>query len=111
MTQSASPTVPRRNPTLFGGNRLKFGWFGTNCSCGRVATKVPNRWDDSWESNLKLARIADEAGIECMMPIGRWRGYGGETDSQGATFETIVWVCGLLAQTRHLRSSGPSTRR
>jgi hypothetical protein len=25
-----------------------------------------------WESNLRLTRMADEFGIECMVPIGRW---------------------------------------
>ena len=72
--------MANRNPTIFGGNRFKFGLFGTNCSCGRVATKIAERWDGSWESNLRLARMADEFGIDCMVPIGRWKGYGGETD-------------------------------
>ncbi|MEW6470701.1 MAG: NAD(P)H-dependent oxidoreductase [Actinomycetota bacterium] len=29
----------------------------------------PERWDASWEGNLKLARLADEARIEFMLPI------------------------------------------
>src|SRR5207248_2284900 len=38
--------------------------------------------------------------------IGRWKGYGGDTDYQGATFETVTWACGLLAQTRRLTVFG-----
>jgi len=98
--------VPRRNPTILEGNRFKIGLFGTNCSCGRVATKVAQRWDGSWESNLKLAQMADEVGIECIVPIGRWKGYGEETNFQGSTFETIIWACGLLAHTRNLTVFG-----
>ena len=29
-----------RNPTMFGGNRLKLAVFGSNCSSGRAATTV-----------------------------------------------------------------------
>src|SRR5215471_5443493 len=42
--------------------------------------------------------MADRAGIEFMLPIGRWKGYGGDTDYQGATWETVTWACGLLAK-------------
>jgi alkanesulfonate monooxygenase SsuD/methylene tetrahydromethanopterin reductase-like flavin-dependent oxidoreductase (luciferase family) len=37
-----------------------------------------------------------------MLPIGRWKGYGGDTDYQGETFETVTWATGLLAATRDI---------
>ena len=83
-------------------NRLKLGLFGANCSSGRAVTMVPERWSGSWPDCVKLAEIADRAGIEFMLPIGRWKGYGGETDYQGATWETVAWACGLLAKTKRL---------
>jgi alkanesulfonate monooxygenase SsuD/methylene tetrahydromethanopterin reductase-like flavin-dependent oxidoreductase (luciferase family) len=86
----------------FSPNKLKLGLFGSNCSSGRAATKVPERWGASWEDNLALAQMADEAGIDLMLPIGRWRGYGGATNFEGYTWETITWACGLLAQTKRL---------
>ena len=46
--------------------------------------------------------MADAAGIDFMLPIGRWKGYRGETDHQGSTLESITWACGLLARTRHM---------
>ena len=46
--------------------------------------------------------MADRTGIEFMLPIGRWKGYGGATDYQGATLETVTWACGLLAKTERL---------
>ncbi len=91
---------------LDGGNTLKLGLFGANCSSGRNVTKVPERWSGTWADNLKLARMADAAGIDFMLPIGRWKGYGGETDYQGATLETITWACGLLAATKRLTVFG-----
>jgi dimethylsulfone monooxygenase len=83
-------------------NKLKLGLFGANCSSGRAVTLVPERWSGSWPDCVRLAQMADEAGIEFMLPIGRWKGYGGDTDYQGATFETVTWACGLLAKTRRL---------
>ena len=87
-------------------NRLKLGLFGANCSSGRAVTKVPERWSGSWPDCLRLAQMADQAGIEFMLPIGRWKGYGGDTDYQGGTFETVTWAAGLLAATRHLTVFG-----
>src|SRR5437870_10126604 len=87
-------------------NRLKIGLFGANCSSGRAVTMVPERWSGNWPDCLKLAQMADAAGIEFMLPIGRWKGYGGDTDYQGETFETVTWACGLLAQTKRLTVFG-----
>jgi FMNH2-dependent dimethyl sulfone monooxygenase len=87
-------------------NRLKLGLFGANCSSGRAVTMVRERWSGSWSDCLALARLADEAGIEFLLPIGRWKGYGGDTDYQGATLETVTWACGLLANTRQITVFG-----
>jgi alkanesulfonate monooxygenase SsuD/methylene tetrahydromethanopterin reductase-like flavin-dependent oxidoreductase (luciferase family) len=91
---------------MYNSNKLKIGLFGSNCSSGRAVTKVPERWSGSWPDNLNLARMADEAGIDFLLPIGRWKGYGGETDYQGATLETITWAAGLLASTKRITVFG-----
>jgi alkanesulfonate monooxygenase SsuD/methylene tetrahydromethanopterin reductase-like flavin-dependent oxidoreductase (luciferase family) len=91
---------------LYNGNRLKLGLFGANCSSGRAATTVPERWSGNWEDNLAAAQLADAAGIDFMLPIGRWRGYGGLTNFEGATLETITWATGLLAQTQRMSIFG-----
>jgi hypothetical protein len=41
-----------------------------------------------------------------MLPIGRWKGYGGDTDYQGVTWETVTWACGLWAKTERLTVFG-----
>jgi alkanesulfonate monooxygenase SsuD/methylene tetrahydromethanopterin reductase-like flavin-dependent oxidoreductase (luciferase family) len=96
--------VAVRNAGLIGGNRLKLGLFGANCSNGRSYTTVPERWVASWENNLQLARLADEIGIECLVPIARWKGYGGLTNVNGSSFESITWACGLLAATQRINT-------
>jgi len=92
----------RERAAMYNANALKVGLFGANCSSGRSATKVPERWTASWPDCLSLARMADEAGVDFMLPIARWKGYGGDTDFHGATFETITWAAGLLAATARM---------
>src|SRR4051812_32240082 len=94
--------MPPRNAALVQGNALKLGLFGANCSNGRTYATIPEGWDASWEQNLGLARLADELGVECMIPIARWKGYAGESRINSSTFESIAWACGLLAATRRL---------
>jgi dimethylsulfone monooxygenase len=91
---------------MYSRNALKIGFFGPNCSSGIAATKVPERWSGSWEDNLRLARMLDEAGIEFVLPVARWKGWGGETNFEGSTFETITWACGLLAATKNITVFG-----
>jgi FMNH2-dependent dimethyl sulfone monooxygenase len=95
-----------RRAAMGSANRLKLGLFGANCSSGRAVTTVPERWSGDWSDCVRLAQMADRAGIEFMLPIGRWKGYGGETDYQGATWETVAWACGLLAKTERLTVFG-----
>jgi FMNH2-dependent dimethyl sulfone monooxygenase len=101
------PTIPNsERAAMYSANRLKLGLFGANCSSGRAVTKAPERWSGSWPDCLRLAQMADEADIEFMLPIGRWKGYGGDTDYQGATLETVTWAAGLLAQTKRMTVFG-----
>lgn len=59
-------------------NKFKLGLFAINCASGLAVTKVSERWLNSWENNLKIAKLADEAGLEYLLPLGRWKGYDGE---------------------------------
>jgi dimethylsulfone monooxygenase len=87
-------------------NHFRLGLFGSNCSSGLAITQVPERWKPTWANNLMLARMADEAGIDFMLPIARWRGFGGATDFEGESLETITWAGGLLAHTKNLTVFG-----
>ena len=96
----------RGRVTMYNANALKIGLFGANCSSARTATLVPERWLATWADCLKLARLADDAGIDFLLPIGRWKGYGGESDFHGTTLETVTWACGLLAATQRITVFG-----
>ena len=92
--------------SMHNANKLKIGLFGSNCSSGRAVTLVPERWSGSWPDNRKLATMADDAGLDFLLPIGRWKGYGGDTDYQGTTLETITWATGLLGCTKRITVFG-----
>jgi alkanesulfonate monooxygenase SsuD/methylene tetrahydromethanopterin reductase-like flavin-dependent oxidoreductase (luciferase family) len=87
-------------------HKLKLGFFGANCSSGRFVTTVRERWTAAWDDMHALGVAADEAGIDFLLPIARWKGYGGDTDYQGSAYETITWATGLLAATRNLTVFG-----
>ena len=87
-------------------NKLSLGLFGMNCSGGLAVTTVPERWDASWENNQTLTRMADSAGIEFMLPLGPWKGYGGVTDHNGSNLETLTWASGILASTQDIIAFG-----
>lgn len=84
-------------------NAFQLGLFALNCSNGMTMTKAPQRWQNTWDNNVRAAQLADDAGLEFLLPVGRWRGYGGETNSQNSNFEPISWATGILAGTSRIR--------
>ncbi len=87
---------------LLDGADLKLGLFSANCSSGLAVTKIDERWPASWEDNLALARLADRVGLDFMLPIARWIGYGGETNFHESVLDPVALAAGLLAQTERL---------
>ena len=67
--------IKRGDGPMYAGNAFKLGLFASNCSGGLTMTKAPERWDPSWDNNLEAARLAEDAGLEFMLPVGRWHGY------------------------------------
>jgi FMNH2-dependent dimethyl sulfone monooxygenase len=106
VTRAASAWTPwpvedraMTNP-VFGDNPLKIGIFSFNFNGGR--SLIPERWQPSWANCLHVARTADEAGIEALVPIARWKGFGGPSEMGRYSFETYAWAAGLAQATRHI---------
>src|SRR5262245_41073493 len=76
--QAESEARRALNP-LFNDNKLKLGLFGVNVSNGCAITTVEGRHKVTWPTNLAIARTADRHGYEAMVPVARWRGFGGES--------------------------------
>ncbi|HEX6512294.1 MAG TPA: LLM class flavin-dependent oxidoreductase [Chloroflexota bacterium] len=88
------------NP-LENGNRLKLGVFGFNCSNGCAATTAEGHLEMTWPNVVDIGTEADRAGFEALVPIARWRGFGGKTNFNGSNFETYTWAAGLGGVTQH----------
>jgi FMNH2-dependent dimethyl sulfone monooxygenase len=87
---------------LKGPNPFKLGIFSANADGGLAITDVPERWRASWDDNRAVAAIADKAGIEFLLPIARWKGFGGKNRVREWSFETFAWAAGLAAVTQQI---------
>lgn len=56
----------------------------------------------SWPNSVKLAQLADDMNFEAIVPVARWRGFGGKTNPQGPGFETYTWAAGMAGTTKHV---------
>jgi dimethylsulfone monooxygenase len=97
----------RRDTAMYNGNAFKLGLFAPNCSNGLAMTTVPERWVASWDNNIRLADMAEEAGLEFILPIARWHGYDGDkVTTQESTLETLTWATAMLAGTSRISIFG-----
>jgi alkanesulfonate monooxygenase SsuD/methylene tetrahydromethanopterin reductase-like flavin-dependent oxidoreductase (luciferase family) len=87
---------------LYGPNKLKLGIFGANLGGGCVATQAPRGLPATWPATSEIAQLSDDAGFEALVPVARWKGFGGPTNFSGDSFETYTWAAGLGAQTRRI---------
>ncbi len=89
------------NPIL-GPNKFKFGLFNANCNGGFTMSKALERWACEWDDVLKISIMADEAGIDFILPVAKWRGLGGEADNLGRSFETMTHSAAIGAVTKRI---------
>jgi alkanesulfonate monooxygenase SsuD/methylene tetrahydromethanopterin reductase-like flavin-dependent oxidoreductase (luciferase family) len=94
--------MPIQPHPLKGPNRFKLGVFSANADGGLAITDVPERWRATWDDNLAAAVIADRAGLEFVLPIARWKGFGGKNRVREWSFETFTWAAGLAAATERI---------
>ena len=85
---------PASNP-LFGDRRLKMGTFCSNLKHGCAISSIEGTLEASWPATVALAELADRMEYEALVPVGRWRGFGGTTDFNGAGFECYSWAAGI----------------
>jgi alkanesulfonate monooxygenase SsuD/methylene tetrahydromethanopterin reductase-like flavin-dependent oxidoreductase (luciferase family) len=90
------------NPIAGSPNRLKLGVFGLNVSSGCAMSSAPDTLKIEWDESVRIARAAEAAGIEALVPVARWRGFGGATNFNHRCFETLTWAAGLAAATERI---------
>ena len=98
--QSLSDDPRAATNPLFNGTKLKLGTFSTNLSGGCTISTVDGVLELDWPNTRVLAEMADEMDFEALVPVGRWKGFGGETNFNGNGFESYTWAAGISALTR-----------
>jgi alkanesulfonate monooxygenase SsuD/methylene tetrahydromethanopterin reductase-like flavin-dependent oxidoreductase (luciferase family) len=98
-------TIARRR---FSSNPFELGLFSHNVQNGMAQLKV-QLWDATWDQTVEMARAADEAGLEFILPLGRWHSHRepeNEPPEHGGSFESLTWAAGILAETRKIAVFG-----
>ena len=92
---------------LFNRQPIKLGLFAVNAS-GNIffsnVPEMPTRYRVWWEHSLGVARQADAMGLEALIPVARWRGFGGEMNWNGSVFETLTYAAAIAASTSTIMS-------
>jgi alkanesulfonate monooxygenase SsuD/methylene tetrahydromethanopterin reductase-like flavin-dependent oxidoreductase (luciferase family) len=78
---------------------LQLGTFGTNLAPGITFTTIPGALTTDWSRVKDLARRAEGMDFEAIVPISRWKGYGGEHDPHSDSFDTLTWAAAVGAVT------------
>jgi FMNH2-dependent dimethyl sulfone monooxygenase len=104
-----APLVDRAqtNP-LFGDQKMKLGLFGTNCSYGLIMSHAPTTYEATWAHTKEIAQRADALGFDVLVPVARWKGFGGSTNFNGNCFETYAWAAGLAEATERIAIASTS---
>ena len=87
---------------MFGPNRFKLGIFSANCDGGLTMSLAPERWKANWDDIVAMTQIADDAGLEFILPVAKWRGYQGKANIYGRSFETLTHGAALGAVTKRI---------
>jgi alkanesulfonate monooxygenase SsuD/methylene tetrahydromethanopterin reductase-like flavin-dependent oxidoreductase (luciferase family) len=88
---------PMEAHPVFNDNDLKLGLFGQNASYGASITMAERTFEPSIEHSIKVSKLADELGLEMLVPLARWKGLGGTCDFNGQNMEALTWAA-VMAQ-------------
>ena len=90
------------HPLKTSPHRLKLGVFGLNVSSGCSMTERSDTLKVEWDESVRVAQLAEQAGIEAVIPVARWKGMGGKVNFNHRNFETFTWAAGLAAKTEEI---------
>ncbi|WP_336213191.1 LLM class flavin-dependent oxidoreductase [Nonomuraea sp. LPB2021202275-12-8] len=92
------------SPLLDSRNRLRLAVFSPNMAGGANLTHSPDAPQLTWEESARIARMAEAAGIEAIIPVARWRGMAAPERRQAhRSFETFTWAAGIAAITSRIQ--------
>jgi FMNH2-dependent dimethyl sulfone monooxygenase len=93
--------LARTNPLFYSRRRLKLGTFCTNVSGAATMSSMDGVFETSWDNVRTVSGLADDMEFEAIVPLGRWRGFGGVTNFNENVFEAMTFSAAVTAQTRN----------
>ena len=84
-------------------NDKEFGVFLPIANGGWIISKNTPTLDASYEQNRAAAIVADEIGLDFIMSMMKWRGFGGETDHWGTSLESVTMMAGIAEVTKNCK--------
>jgi len=81
----------------------EFGVFLPVANGGWIVSKATPPLDGGWEQNRDAALIAEAQGFDFVMAMGKWRGFGGETEHWGRSLEAVTMMAGIAAVTKRVK--------
>jgi FMNH2-dependent dimethyl sulfone monooxygenase len=90
------------NVPVYNKNKMKLGVFATNCSNGTTMTHAPTTFEPTYKHNVKIAKLADTLGFELLVPVGRWKHFGGSTQFNGDNMEVYTWATAMACNTSNI---------
>ncbi len=100
--QSSSRIDGAQSPHLSSKNTLKLAVFGINVSSSYTKSSAEGTIQVTWAESKHIAQAAARIGVDGMVPVARWRGFGEDVDFNHRSFETYTWAAGLAAATEKI---------
>jgi len=98
----SDPNPGRTSNPIFGSQPFKLGLFGYLHDSGNALSVAPGRWRARWHDIATLARMADRAGFDFMLPIARWREVQGAVKHRLWNYETLTAAAALAGMTERI---------
>ena len=92
----------RDHVPVYNDNALKLGIFGANCSNGCTMTHAETTFEPTYEHNVAIAKRADQLGFELLVPVGRWKHFGGKTQFNAHNLEVYTWATAMACNTENI---------
>jgi pyrimidine oxygenase len=83
--------------------KKEFGVFLPIANGGWIISKNTPTLDASYKQNRDAAILADDIGLDFIMSMMKWRGFGGETEHWGTSLESVTMMAGLAEATKNAR--------
>ena len=81
----------------------EFGVFLPVANGGWIVSRNTPPLDGGWAQNRDAALIAEAEGLDFVMSMGKWRGFGGDTNHWGASLESVTMMAGIAALTKRVK--------